>query len=116
MKKAIYLSDNNIVYAHDKKENGNYHRFEIHEKDTFIPLSGIGFQKGLKYNKDYQSGVTELDLLSIVRERLSTIQASVEHNSKEIEQALLHIQETMFWLEKGPNDKKQNKLLETYHR
>ena len=85
----------NSVWAVDEKEFNANHEYAIFRNDCEIER--IQFQKGPRKEKNSIAGVTESDLLEIVRDRLTDFQNS-EFACKENENALANVNMALDWL------------------
>ena len=78
-------------------------------------MGEISFQKGLRKERDSIHGVTDQDLLEIVRHRLQGFQAgpySSEYNAK----ALEHIELALMFLNRRVEDRIERNILGTYNK
>jgi len=78
-------------------------------------LAEIEFQKGPRNLEDSIAGVTEQDLLEIVRHRLSCFQSG-EFSSRENAIALTKIEEALLWLNKRIEDRAERNVLGKYEK
>ena len=101
----------NNVYAIDEiGPGGANHKYIIVNKEadeqcgTCIQYAEVDFQCGPRKEEGSQHGVIDTDLLEIVRDRLKAFQAgpfSSEYN----EQALMHIEQALNWMNKRIEDR-----------
>jgi hypothetical protein len=109
----------NEVYATDEPGAGRaYHKYEIKfmsEVSEGCPIGGkatIEFQHGGRKIIDSVHGVTNEDLLEIVRHRLQCFQTS-EYVCRENAIALTHIEDALLWLNKRVEDRAEKGVLGT---
>lgn len=108
----------NAVYrVNEKGPGGGYHNYEVWENPTkdVNPLATIQFQKGPRHDPDARPGVTDQDLLEIVRDRLRAFQVG-DLPSRETACALTHIEEALMWLAKRADDRAERGVLGTYRK
>lgn len=101
----------NDVFAEDEKGCGNAnHVYTIHleslrmELDKPVPSYSISFQNGGRNVEGSEHGITNEDLLEIVRHRLQCFQTS-EYHCRENALALTHIEDALLWLNKRVDDR-----------
>lgn len=100
----------NSVYAVDGKGSGNAnHLYEIYGDEL---LGQIAFQHGGRNLEDSISGITNEDLLEIVRDRLIGFQESA-YACRENEAALNHIEEALMWMNRRTEDRFEQGVLGT---
>lgn len=75
----------------------------------------ITFQNGPRNEKDSSRGIMDSDLLEIVRDRLKNFQNG-EFSCKENEQALMHIEEALMWLNRRVEDRYGRNVLGYNHK
>ena len=75
----------------------------------------IQFQKGPRKDPSSRQGVLDVDLLEIVRDRLTCFQAG-EYACRENAIALTHIEEALLWLNKRVEDRAERNVLGTYEK
>ena len=85
----------NSVWAADEKEFNANHLYIVKRDND--ELGKIQFQKGPRKEENSIAGVTESDLLEIVRDRLTDFQNS-EFACKENENALANVNMALDWL------------------
>ena len=73
----------------------------------------IAFQKGARLNPGARHGVLDVDLLEIVRDRLTAFQAG-DFACRANAIALTHIEEALMWMNKRVEDRAENGTLGTY--
>ena len=108
----------NTVFRNDEKgPGGGYHNYSICPVgfETQVVLADIKFQKGPRNDPDACHGVTDQDLLEIVRDRLKAFQAG-SLPSRETACALTHIEEALMWLNKRAEDRAERGVLGTYNK
>ena len=95
---------------------GAYHAYEINYTDSYgdIRYAGhVNFQKGPRHLKDSQHGVTDQDLLEIVRDRLTCFSQG-DMPTEETKKALEHIEIALMYLNKRIEDRIEREVLGTY--
>lgn len=107
----------NTVYRMDEKGcGGAYHRYSITENTTeenvIYPISEIVFQKGPRNEEGSTRGVLDVDLLEIVKDRLSSFQEG-DFACAENEKALQHISEALFWMNQRVENRAKRGVLGT---
>ena len=117
----------NDVFAIDEVgPGGAYHLYQIckhttarivEEAGTFRTrpenmIATIQMQCGAREDPDAISGAIDSDLLEIVRDRLTAFQSG-PYPSHETEQALLHVEEALLWLNKRVEDRAERGVLGT---
>jgi len=109
----------NTVYAVDEPGNGGANHYYGIEWDAdnsgFISTQGIKFQNGARKEKDSIHGVIDSDLLEIVRDRLTAFQKG-PFASKYNEQALIHVEEALMWMNRRVEDRIERNVLGTYQK
>lgn len=75
----------------------------------------IEFQTGPRDNKNSIHGVTDEDLLEIVRDRLQSFQSG-SLSCRENACALTHIEEALMWLNKRKEDRLSRGVLGSYYK
>ena len=109
----------NKVFYIDTVGHGNaYHQYQVLCQTDFQDYPtciDIKFQNGARKNSDSISGVLESDLLEIVRHRLQCFQSG-EYATRENEQALLHIEQALMWLDKRAQDRAERGVLGTMNK
>ena len=108
----------NKVFAMDNAgPGGANHKYHIisSDGDVIVNLTEIEFQKGPRKEESSQHGVIDSDLLEIVRDRLKAFQDG-EFASKYNEQALIHIEEALMWLNRRVEDRIERNVLGTYNK
>ena len=98
----------NTVCAVDKEFNGANHVYRIFRNmsPSDDPIATIKFQKGARFEDDSISGVSDMDLLEIVRDRLLGFQMG-EFACAENDRAIQHIEEAIMWL----NYRAENRMM-----
>ena len=112
----------NGVYRYgDVGPGGAWHDYYIISEETGCLMSGdlvndnIMFQKGPRSEPLSQHGVLDTDLLEIVRDRLTCLQAG-EYACRENAIALTHIEEALLWMNKRVEDRAERNVLGTYEK
>jgi hypothetical protein len=106
----------NNVYALDSVNHGAYNSYyvesaEIVNQSTFCVR--IDFQNGAREDINSIAGVTDEDLLEIVRDRLSYFQTG-ELACYENQEALDSVEEALYWLKSRKADRKERGVLGKY--
>lgn len=108
----------NEVYAADEKGKGNANHIYMIKGcdgiDKIIPHA-IYFQNGARKDDNATHGITDQDLLEIVRDRMKGFQSgdfACEYNKK----ALEHIEQALYWLNKRVEDRIERGVLGTYEK
>lgn len=108
----------NVVYpVGEIGPGGAYHRYEVfHEDgDKGYLLGIVQFQKGPRLDPDSESGVLDVDLLEIVRDRLAAFQKG-DYSCRENAIALTHIEEALLWMNKRVEDRAARGVLGTTNK
>ena len=95
---------------------GAYHEYLISYLDDNSDMCNAGylkFQKGARHSKDSQHGVTDQDLLEIVRDRLTCFNQG-DMPSQETAIALTYVENALLWLNKRTEDRIERNVLGTY--
>lgn len=95
---------------------GAYHEYLISYLDDDSDMCNAGylkFQKGPRHLKGSQHGVTDQDLLEIVRDRLTCFTQG-NMPSRETAIALTHVENALLWLNKRTEDRIERNVLGTY--
>ena len=87
------LALNEVRVMDDKGPGGAHHLYKIESKDSsgHVFSTTIGFQKGPRNDPSSQPGITDSDLLEIVKDRLECFQES-PYKCTENQTALNHIE------------------------
>lgn len=108
---------NTVIREDTVGPGGGFHEYSIRpcgfEGQT--ELVTIRFQKGPRNDPNAQHGVTDQDLLEIVRDRLTAFQKG-DLPSRESACALTHIEEALMWLNKRAEDRAERGVLGTYNK
>ena len=95
---------------------GAYHEYGITNKGIDGEFSiNIQFQKGPRKERDSQHGVTDQDLLEIVRHRLKSFQAG-EYKTECNEKALEYLELALMYLNRRVEDRIERNVLGTYEK
>lgn len=78
-------------------------------------VAEIQFQYGPRNHEDSKSGVLDVDLLEIVRDRMKRFQEG-PFATRENEMALNHVEEALMWLNKRTEDRLERGVLGTYDK
>ena len=95
---------------------GAYHSYNIDYIDKGgidTHITKINFQKGPRHLDNSRHGVTDEDLLEIVRDRLTCFTQG-DMPTRETEKALQHLEEALMWLNKRTEDRIERNVLGTY--
>ena len=108
------------VYRGDEPGAGGACHKYIVRQDKFCPheevvVAEIRFQHGPRGVEDSTSGVLDNDLLEIVRDRLQAFQQG-DYATRENEQALIHVEEALMWMNKRVEDRAERNVLGTYKK
>ena len=101
---------NNIYVLDEVGPGGANHQYCIVNKEvddachTPVQYAEIIFQKGARKEEGSQHGVIDTDLLEIVRDRLKAFQDGPFSSVYNVE-ALHHIEEALFWMNKRVEDR-----------
>lgn len=107
----------NEVYRVDEKgAGGAHHKYKI-TRNKYAPfeevvIAEIEFQHGARNISESTTGVTDQDLLEIVRDRLSCF-CEGDLPSRETSMALCHVEEALMWLNKRIQDRAERGVLGT---
>lgn len=108
----------NTVYALDEAGVGNAsHKYRISsngcdEQGDMYPSVDISFQHGPRKDPNSTHGVLDTDLLEIVRDRLRGFQSG-PYSCYENEQALVHLEEALMWMNRRVEDRIERNVLGT---
>lgn len=119
----------NEVYAGEKGVGGASHDYMIvkagcakyDDKENTLTVNPediietIRFQEGPRKDPNAIHGVTDQDLLEIVRDRLKGFQSG-DMPTRETACALTHIEEALMWLNKRIEDRIERNVLGTYNK
>ena len=108
------------VYRGDEPGAGGACHKYIVRQDKFCPheevvVAEIQFQHGPRGEEGSTIGVIDVDLLEIVRDRLKAFQQG-DFATRENEQALIHIEEALMWMNKRTEDRAERNVLGTYKK
>lgn len=100
-----------------KGPGGAHHDYAVVNRETQEILAAIEFQKGPRKDPEARHGVIDSDLLEIVRDRLKAFQGgNGGHACRENEQALIHIEEALMWLNRRVEDRIERGVLGTMNK
>ncbi len=116
----------NDVYVDDIAGPGNgRHKYVIVRAGTELDdveaiadyelLAKIKYQQGPRAESDSETGVTDQDLLEIVRHRLQCFQQG-DYATRENACALTHIEEALMWMAKRADDRAERGVLGTMEK
>lgn len=112
----------NKVLAWDEPgAGGANHAYLIIDDSREIPghryytMAALGFQLGPRNDPESVAGVTDQDLLEIVRDRLRGFQSG-ELATRETAIALTHVEEALLWLNKRIEDRIERGVLGTMEK
>lgn len=101
---------NEVWRLDEKGPGGAYHHYGICKNREEYKIAEIKFQKGGRNTEGSISGVTNEDLLEIVRDRLISFQGS-DFRCRENACALTHIEEALMWLNRRTDDRSERNVL-----
>lgn len=99
---------NNVIYDDTPGPGNGRHYYEVERNGE--TLAKIQFQNGARCEVGSIAGITETDLLEIVRHRLQCFQDG-EFRTRENACALTHIEEALMWMNKRVADRKERGVL-----
>ena len=112
MEKLNTIQKRNKLNEVSKRDQNTYH-IDLRKADGHIyGFSVIGFPSGPRYAASGSLGITETDLLEIVRDRLTCFQNG-DFACRENEMALQHVDEALLWLNKRVEDRAERGVLGT---
>lgn len=99
---------------------GAYHDYLVvmngtGDGDTLAKAAEICFQKGARKDPEARHGVLDNDLLEIVRDRLRAFQSG-DFACHENEMALIHLEESLMWMNRRVEDRAEREVLGTYNK
>ena len=112
MMELITIQKRNGLNLIDKVNNYTYRIYRHRKLEEPFELVEIIFQNGAGKSLGAVAGVSEIDLLEIVRDRLSYFQASNMSN-RETAIALTKVEEALLWLNKRVEDRAEQQVLGT---
>ena len=101
---------NDVWRVDDKGPGGAYHYYVITKNGEEDKMTEIKFQKGGRNVDGSITGVTNEDLLEIVRDRLTSFQSG-DFRCRENACAITHIEEALMWLNKRVEDRAERNVL-----
>lgn len=101
---------NDVWRLDNKGPGGAYHHYTICKNGEEDKMAEIKFQKGGRNTEGSIAGVTNEDLLEIVRDRLTAFQSG-EFRCRENACAITHIEEALMWLNKRTEDRAERNVL-----
>lgn len=101
---------NDVWRVNDKGPGGAYRNYVICKNGEKDKMAEIKFQKGGRNTEGSIAGVTNEDLLEIVRDRLIGFQSG-DFRCRENACALTHIEEALMWLNKRTEDIAERNVL-----
>jgi len=105
----------NDVFVEDTPGPGNgRHEYAVFRADTG-ELLDIRFQCGARKDEKSVPGISDSDLLEIVRHRLQCFQNG-EYKTRENACALTHIEEALLWMSKRADDRAERGVLGTMNK
>lgn len=106
----------NVIYREDEQgPGGGYHDYMIVDAHSHEIFGDIKFQKGPRKDHSSRHGVTNEDLLEIVRDRLQAFCAG-NLPSRETTMALMHVEEALLWMAKRTEDRIERNVLGTMEK
>lgn len=113
---------NNITRLEEGVNEYGHHEYLIeglsgcaNRENEMVVMEKISFQSGPRYEPGSKHGVTDQDLLEIVRDRLTAFMQG-ELPSKETEKALEHVEIALMYLNKRVEDRIERNTLGTYKK
>lgn len=108
---------NSVYRMGEMGPGGAYHGYEICPAGqdphfTDAPVFPVIFQKGPRNAQGSTSGVLDVDLLEIVRDRLTAFQNG-DYRCRENAIALTHVEEALLWMNKRVEDRAERNVLGT---
>jgi len=103
---------NNVSRYGEVGPGGAYHNYCVITDNLCGNIVDIKFQKGARHEPYSVSGVLDVDLLEIVRDRLSSFQQG-DFKTRENAIALTHIEEALLWMNKRVEDRAERNVLGT---
>ena len=111
----------NIVYQMGNPgPGGAHHDYEVYPADISImvdpePLACLSFQKGPRKDPNARHGITDQDLLEIVRDRLTAF-SNGEMTDPHTQRALSHVEAALFHLNERIEDRIARGVLGTMNK
>lgn len=119
----------NEVYAGEKGVGGASHNYiivkagkaRVNEEDGSLVIEpdaiieALHFQEGARKDPNSLDGVTDQDLLEIVRDRLRGFSTG-DMPTRETALALTHVETALLWLSKRIEDRIERNVLGTYEK
>lgn len=111
----------NLVYSVGNPGPGGAHhnydiyRLDISHSDGWEPIASIEFQKGPRKDPNARHGVTDQDLLEIVRDRMRAFCAG-EMTDPHTERALSHVEAALYHLNQRIEDRIARGVLGTMEK
>lgn len=105
---------NVVLRRGDSGPGGAYHEYVIIGTNGFA-ITNIRFQKGPRNDPSSETGALDVDLLEIVRDRLSCFQKG-DMPTRESAIALTHVEEALLWLNKRTEDRAERNVLGTMEK
>lgn len=111
----------NYVYrVGETGPGGAYHNYEIYPADSSLiedgePMLCIDFQKGPRKDPNARHGITDQDLLEIVRDRLLAF-SNGEMTDPHTQRALSHVEAALFHLNERIEDRIARGVLGTMNK
>lgn len=113
---------NEVIRLEEGNNQYGYHEYLIEglsdysdQENGKVVIEKISFQNGARYEQDSKHGVTDQDLLEIVRDRLTGFMQG-ELPSKETEKALEHVELALMYLNKRIEDRIDRQILGKYEK
>lgn len=117
----------NAVYrTGEPGPGGGYHDYDIYPawsdpielglpEGSEVAMACIEFQKGPRNDPESRHGITDQDLLEIVRDRLKAFQNG-SMPTRETALALTHVEEALMWLNRRTEDRIERNVLGTMQK
>lgn len=108
---------NTVYRVGEPGPGGAYHDYDIYPagcnpNTSEVAMACIEFQKGPRKDPESRHGVLDVDLLEIVRDRLTAFQNG-PFATRENEIALRHIEEALMWMNRRVEDRIERNVLGT---
>ncbi len=109
---------NEVNRVGEISNGGAYHDYAVFhglDADRDETRTDIKFQRGARDLEGSRGGVLDVDLLEIVRDRLTHFQNG-EFKTRENAIALTHIEEALLWMNKRVEDRAEKNVLGTMNK
>lgn len=110
---------NHVYRTGEPGPGGAYHDYDIFPADAVdiyeVPMACIEFQKGPRNDPNSRHGITDQDLLEIVRDRLTAFQSG-PMATRENEMALYAVEVALMWMNRRVEDRIERNVLGTMEK